>query len=232
VPIPGVTATTGWRVCRTVGQAGPFHARIVARPAEAELWTHRVTRPAVVLGSAQPATLIDHAEAARAGVEVTRRRSGGGLVLVHPDHSRWVDIVLPRAHPWWDDDVGRASHWVGDAWAEAVRPALVEPVTEPTVHRGGLRRTRWGALLCFAGLGPGEVSVGGAKVVGISQRRTRDWARFQCLVLADPDTELLARVVAPHALPGPEEELHDLPMGHPVDLDAAVDRFERSVVDT
>ena len=35
-------------------------------------------------------------------------------------------------------------------------------------------------MFCFAGAGSGEVMVGERKVVGISQRRTRDAARFQC----------------------------------------------------
>jgi hypothetical protein len=36
-------------------------------------------------------------------------------------------------------------------------------------------------VVCFAGLGPGEVTIGGRKAVGISQRRTREAARFQCV---------------------------------------------------
>ena len=51
------------------------------------------------------------------------------------------------------------------------------------MHEGTLRTTRWSRLVCFAGLGPGEVTVGGAKVVGIAQRRTRAGARFQCALL-------------------------------------------------
>ena len=39
-----------------------------------------------------------------------------------------------------------------------------------------------GPVVCFAGTGPGEVLVAGRKVVGISQRRTRAGARFQCSV--------------------------------------------------
>lgn len=38
----------------------------------------------------------------------------------------------------------------------------------------------WSGYACFAGLGPGEVSVGGRKVVGLSQRRTRQGAVFHC----------------------------------------------------
>jgi len=36
--------------------------------------------------------------------------------------------------------------------------------------------------VCFAGLGPGEVTVGGAKVMGLSQRRGRSWIRIQSAV--------------------------------------------------
>ena len=48
---------------------------------------------------------------------------------------------------------------------------------------GPMVRAPWSELVCFAGLGPGEVTVGGAKVVGMSQRRTRAAARFQCGVV-------------------------------------------------
>jgi hypothetical protein len=37
-----------------------------------------------------------------------------------------------------------------------------------------------GRLVCFVGVGPGEVLVGDSKLVGISQRRVRAGARFQC----------------------------------------------------
>ena len=41
-------------------------------------------------------------------------------------------------------------------------------------------RTTWSDHVCFAGIGGGEVIRDGRKVVGISQRRTRAGARFQC----------------------------------------------------
>jgi hypothetical protein len=48
-----------------------------------------------------------------------------------------------------------------------------------------MRTTRWSRLVCFAGLGPGELTdEQGRKVVGMSQRRTAGVARFQCAVLA------------------------------------------------
>ena len=61
-------------------------------------------------------------------------------------------------------------------------------------------RTMIRSLVCFAGLGPGEVTVAGAKALGISQRRTRAGARFQCAVPRTWDASTLAAV-----LPGAAE---------------------------
>lgn len=52
-------------------------------------------------------------------------------------------------------------------------------------------------VVCFAGLAPGEVTVDGAKVVGISQRRTRAGARFQCSVPRVWDVDRHAVLLAP-----------------------------------
>ena len=43
-----------------------------------------------------------------------------------------------------------------------------------------MRRSEWSDLVCFDGLAPGESTIEGAKLVGISQRRTRAAARLQC----------------------------------------------------
>jgi len=131
------------------------------------LWVFEVERPTVVLGSRQAMVTLPE-------VDVVRRRSGGGAVYLEPGGALWVDVVVPRGDEWWDDDVGRAAHWLGAAWAAAIGGAAV-------VHRGPMVTTEWSDLICFAGLGPGEVTVDGRKVVGISQRRTRDAARFQCV---------------------------------------------------
>lgn len=138
-------------------------------------------------------SVVDEAAAAAAGVEVVRRRSGGGAVWLAPGTVTWVDVVLPAGDPHWVDDVGRSSLWLGDAWARAL---VALGVPDPTVHRGPLVRTRWSPLVCFAGVGPGEVLVDGRKVVGISQRRTRAGARFQCAVLHHWDPVPLAGVLS------------------------------------
>ncbi|HEX2274513.1 MAG TPA: hypothetical protein VHG90_11635, partial [Acidimicrobiales bacterium] len=137
------------------------------------------TGPALVLGSTQAMEVADSAAAARAGVAVMRRRSGGGAVLVRPGEVVWVDVFVPAADRLWSPDVGRATHWLGRAWAEA----LGDVGQAATWHDGPLVSTPWSSLVCFAGLGPGEVLVGDAKVVGVSQRRTRAGALFQCAAL-------------------------------------------------
>lgn len=108
-----------------------------------------------------------------------RRRSGGGAVLVVPEDTVWIDVILPVSDPLWDADVVRSSWWLGEVWAAALGDLGLQ---HGVVHRGRLRASQWSSMCCFAGLGPAEVVVGGRKVVGIAQRRTRYGALFQCAV--------------------------------------------------
>jgi lipoate-protein ligase A len=144
------------------------------------IWVLEALRPAIVLGSTQPATDIDDAACAQAGIEIARRRSGGGAVQVGPGEALWIDVLVPHDDERWDADVGRAAWWVGEAWCGALDTVGVGGCS---VHRAGMVRSAWSSVVCFAGVGPGEVlDARGAKVVGISQRRTRSMARFQCAV--------------------------------------------------
>jgi lipoate-protein ligase A len=184
----------GWTVEEHTGAAADFHAREVVEPAVRSVWWLSVDRPALVLGSAQRTETADADALAAAGVELVRRRSGGGAVLLVPGQVVWVDVVVPRGDGLWDDDVGRAAHWLGAAWAAALASC---GVAGAEVHRGPLLRTAWSGLVCFAGVGPGEVTVAGQKLVGISQRRTRGWARFQCAAYLRWDPAALAALLAP-----------------------------------
>ncbi|MBW3579247.1 MAG: hypothetical protein KY462_16240 [Actinobacteria bacterium] len=175
-----------------MGSAATFHARPLPEPAARVVSVLEVDRPALVLGSTQPRTDADAAAVAGAGVELARRRSGGGAVLLVPGEALWVDVVVPRDDRLWDDDVHRAGHWLGAAWVAAL--ADVGVVAE--AHTGPLVRTQWSRLVCFAALGPGEVRTGGRKLVGVSQRRTRHGARFQCLALRHWDPQPLLALLA------------------------------------
>ena len=63
------------------------------------------------------------------------------------------------------------------------------------MHRGPPVRTPWSDRVCFAGLGSGEVTVGGRKVVGLSQRRTKAASLFQCACLLTWDPGPLSRIL-------------------------------------
>ena len=187
-------AWNGWAVERAGGPAATFHARPLEAPLTRSVNVWEVESPALVLGSAQRDAIADLDACLAAGVEVVRRRSGGGAVLLDPGAVVWVDVEVPRGDPLWDDDVGRASWWLGERWGAALAAI---GVPDPQVHRGGLVATRWSPLVCFAGLGPGEVTAGagGPKVLGISQRRTRAGARFQCAVALTWDVDRLATLL-------------------------------------
>ena len=186
---PRTTSRTGWRVEVADGTADDLHHRPIGHGA-ATVVVKRALRRALVLGSTQPEGLVDRRSAEAADIEVCRRRSGGGLVALDPEHDVWIDVEVGRTSRLWDDDVGRAFHWLGSTWAGAVAEILGSNLLAggdpadggPLPHHGPLEGRQAGAVICFAGLGPGEVTVAGRKVVGLSQRRTRATARFQCLL--------------------------------------------------
>ena len=153
----------------------------------------RARDAALVLGSTQPDSDVDGDAAAATGLEVARRRSGGGVVLVEPDALAWIDVFVPRHDGVWDPDVGRAFWWVGQVWAD-VLTALGVPGAD--VHQDRPVTNAWSSKVCFAGVGPGEVTVGGRKVVGMAQRRTRAGALFQCAALVRWDPRRLLDVLA------------------------------------
>ncbi|CAN5848850.1 hypothetical protein BH23ACT2_BH23ACT2_08340 [soil metagenome] len=203
---------TSWPVERHRGTAGVFHGREVPRPPERAVWWFEVTGPAVVLGSGQRREVLDAEATSSAGVEVVRRRSGGGAVWLEPGALTWVDVILPAGDEHWVDDVGRSAVWLGTAWAAALDDLGVGGAV---VHTAPMVRTRCADLVCFAGVAPGEVLIDGRKVVGVSQRRTRNGARFQCAVLHHwdpaPLVDLLA--VAPAERPRLAAELEQLAVG-------------------
>ncbi len=184
-----------WRVERLAGSAAEIHAREVAPGAGSAVWVVEASEPALVLGSTQPASTVDQAGAERAGIAVVRRRSGGGAVLVDPAALVWVDVFVPAGDRLWRADVGRAPLWLGEVWAQVCRRFGVAAA----VHTAALAPDPLARSVCFAGRAPGEVISGSAKVVGIAQRRTRAWARFQCAALLAWEPESLLELLAPLA---------------------------------
>lgn len=181
-----------WRIEHRLGSPAFLHGLALPDPLRRSVWVMGATSAAVALGSAQRPETVDRARAEAAGLDIVRRHSGGGAVLLQPGDMRWLDVLLPADDPYWDDDVGRSFLWLGEVWVEAL--ASVGIVGE--VHTGAPVRGEWSSLVCFAGLGTGEVTIAGRKAVGFSQRRTRSGARFQCMVHADWDPAPLLEVLA------------------------------------
>ena len=172
---------SAWRVERFTGSAGDLHA--LDLPDGRSINVMLPTAPALVLGSTQSSTHVDAQTATEMGLDVCQRRTGGGVVFVHPLHSVWVDVVIPRDDPQWVDDVARSSLWLGEAFVEALDACDISGVG---TYTGAMRRGDVGHVVCFASSAPGEVFFDVSrlreKVVGISQRRGRSGARFQCIL--------------------------------------------------
>lgn len=220
-----------FEVSRRSGSAGALHHRPLEVPVTRRVVVLDVDRVALVLGSTQPDADADREAAAAQDVEVCRRRSGGGGVLLEPGETTWVDVELGRADPLWDDDVARSSHWLGQSWAAALVELGIEGAADVRVHVGGLVRSPWSRRICFAGLGPGEVTSGERKIVGISQRRTREGARFQCVVHRrwDPARLLSLLALSPEERLAATQDLAGVAAGVDVEPDAIVAALVRNL---
>ena len=228
-----------WSVEQRSGPAGALHgAWPLADPGVRSVALCRVEGPSVVLGSTQPDTDVDRTRAEQVGLSVIRRRSGGGAVLVAPGDPVWIDAWVPRGDRLWDDDVAHAFDWLGATWVRALGSLGFAGLA---AHRGGYAAcTRWSSLICFGGVGTGEVVAGdGRKVVGIAQRRTRAgaWFHSACVLRWAPDPLLdvldlpdAERDAARTGLAAVAGGILDLPgPGTTLDGDAVVAAFLRSL---
>lgn len=176
------------------------------------------------MGSAQRADAFDGQALAAAGIDLAERRSGGGAVFIEPDGCVWIDVLAPHSSPWWNDDLGATFMRVGRCWSDALVGFGVEAelYVEPPVRSDDAR------LVCWAGLGWGEVVVDGAKVVGLSQRRTRWGARIQGMAVIDGSADRAADWFA-DVEPARQAELRAAVGSVQLGVDRAA--LERAVVD-
>ena len=119
--------------------------------------------------------------AARAAVESALRAAG--WMIDGADRTAFAAVRPPGHHA--ERDVAMGFCFFNNAaiaadylrWRHGLDRVAVFDLD---VHHGALQRTAWSATLCWAGLGPGEITLSGRKLVGISQRRARAAARLQC----------------------------------------------------
>ncbi|WP_117000980.1 lipoyl protein ligase domain-containing protein [Desertimonas flava] len=201
---------------RFTGTPGAFHATELLDDPVARVVVADATADALVLGSSQPLDVADEAACAVAGVELTKRRSGGGAVLVEVGAMCWFDVVVPVDDPRFAGvagDVTGSMVWLGRHIAAALADLGVAGVA---VHDEAMVCTPWSRLVCFAGVGGGEGLVDGAKLVGISQRRRRQGARFQCMVHTAWHPDRMLGLLRP-----PKPAATDLPAVATVPIDVA-----------
>lgn len=183
----------GWVRHNWKGSAEEFHS--LQPELTRALWWSQVTHPALILGSSQSMNDVDLEAAHSAGIEVVRRRSGGGAVWVHPRDSVWIDVTIARTDPLWTDDVTTSMLWLGEVFRTALQPWVTA-----TMHTDAYESGQDGRAVCFASASPGEVFVGNNKLVGISQRRSRDGARLQCVLYRAWDPHVWGRCLSDSAL--------------------------------
>ena len=170
---------TCWRIIEEVGLASDVHAQPMLYVSERTARIVDVTRSALVLGSRQRVGSVDAGALDALNAELVVRRSGGGAVFLYPGGQMWADLALPKSDPLFDDDIRKSALTVGEVFLRLFSSLGCE---ELEMHTGGLTGGDVGQTICFGGLGPGELTLEGAKVVGISQRRTAQGVVFQCTV--------------------------------------------------
>ena len=164
------------------GTAAELHR--IAMPTELdapEIWVMRPVGLAVAMGSSQRRDQFDTDRMQRDGVQLAERRSGGGAVFIDPVATVWIDVVAPKSSALYSPELAENFLLVGRSWQAALGSLGVH--AELGVESGG--RTAASSVACWAGLGWGELSVDGAKVVGLSQRRTRWGSRVQAIAVLD-----------------------------------------------
>ena len=150
VPRAGILKLGHGVVTRVSGSAVDFHGREL--PDVAAVWQFDVEQPAIVLGSRQTEDVLDVVACRERRVEIARRRSGGGVVLLVPGATEWIDVVVPAGDPRWDDDV-----------------TAVDGADREAMGRGAARCRSTASSRCIAG--PGADRVVGAGV--LRRRRPR-----------------------------------------------------------
>jgi len=154
---------------------------------EPELWVMQPTTPALVMGSSQKPEQFDRERLVIDGVELATRRSGGGAVFIDPAATVWLDLVTPRSSAWWSSELAENFLIVGRVW----QTALASLQVDTDLCTSAPDRSDDARLVCWAGVGWGELTLAAdesgrqAKVIGLSQRRTRWGARVQAMAVVD-----------------------------------------------
>ena len=164
----------GWDVSTKTNITQLLHSLTKTNWGTPSIWIMSPTDNCLVLGSSQNDSCVNYVYAEQKNIVVARRTTGGGAVFVDPQSFLWLDLLVPRGHRFWEDDIGIASNWLGDIWKSALGSLEIKS----QIHQSPFEKTAAADLVCFAGRAPGELLIENKKILGISQRRTREGARF------------------------------------------------------
>lgn len=154
---------------------------------------YRWARPCLSLGRNQPGRGLDVAPAAAArGADVVRRPTGGGAV--YHDRELTYAVVVPVGALGSPRETYRA---INVALVEGLRRL---GVAAHVVAAGGAGASFAGP--CFAAALPGEVAVGGRKLVGSAQRRERNGLLQHGSLLLEGDQREAAELLGAAAAGG------------------------------
>lgn len=168
---------SSWRYVTEIGLASSLHANPVKYLDVKTARFLKIEKSALVLGSSQDRAQFEATSIAQPDLEIVVRRSGGGVVFLEPFRQLWVDISIPKFDRLYIDDVQKSFFPIGSIFLDVLSKICSY---EFEMHTGNLVGGPIGKEICFAGIGPGEITFEGAKVVGISQRRTANGSVFQC----------------------------------------------------
>lgn len=183
------------------GLASIVHANPMRDIDERTIRFVNVTRSALVLGSNQNPNSISPELLAQFDAELVNRRSGGGAVFLAPELQLWVDISVPRRDKLFVDDLRKSFLPIGSMFMELLSKYSSDDLH---MHEGGLSGGSLARTICFAGLGPGEITFEGSKMVGISQRRNAQGSVFQCTLYARYPYHPIAELLRDGAQYGPD----------------------------
>ncbi len=188
-----------WRFLTHEDMPGAFHMAVdealldlVGRGDSPPTLRAYTWRPAAVsLGRSQRNALqLDPESCLRAGVDVVLRPSGGRAVLHKGDVT--YSAVFPVRGLLDGGGVPATYRRLAGVLMSALRILGVEPDMAPTRRLGGRRA----ALPCFTAAARDEILIGGKKVVGSAQRRTRSAVLQHGAILVRGSQAELASLIA------------------------------------
>jgi lipoate-protein ligase A len=147
-------------------------------------------KPTLSLGYFQrEEDVVEAGAAARLGVDVVRRFTGGGAILHHREMT--FAVALPEGHPW-------TLLGVNESYLEITRPllTLLRDRGVDVRYRGDTGR-HVKAANCFAGEACPDVVAGGRKLFGSAQRRRQGAVLQHGSLLLDMDRDLWAGIFGP-----------------------------------